>query len=76
MQEGFDLFHDVITKGFAGWVKSFKSLGLSMGQSDQLAEKNAIQTLIDIQGSLMLSKAMQDTIIFKNTLKQIEERYS
>jgi len=76
MQEGFDLFHDVITKGFAGWLKSFKSLGLSMGQSDQLAKKNAIQTLIDIQGSLMLSKAMQDTTIFKNTLKQIEERYS
>ncbi|MBW8243632.1 TetR/AcrR family transcriptional regulator [Muricauda oceani] len=76
MQEGFDHFHDVITKGFKGWLKSFTALGLSVGQTNQMAEKNAIQTLIDIQGSLMLCKGMQDTNIFINTLKQIEERYN
>ena len=76
MQEGFELFHRIISNGFKRWLNSFKTLGLSMGQSNQLAEKNAFQTLIDIQGSLMLSKGMQDTTIFKNTLEQIQERYS
>jgi len=52
MQEGFDLFHDVITKGFAGWLKSFKSLGLSMGQSDQLAELAHVNNFLAVTSVL------------------------
>jgi len=76
METGFELFDQILTKGMKDWIQAFKKLGLSMGQPVQLAEENAIQTLIEIQGSLILGKGMQDTTIFRNTLLGIENRYT
>ncbi|PIB34097.1 TetR family transcriptional regulator [Reichenbachiella sp. 5M10] len=76
MQNGMELFHQIISKGMNEWLIAFKNLGLSMNLSDQVAEEMALQTLIDIQGSLILSKGLKDTDIFENTLKKIENRYT
>ncbi len=75
MQAGLDLFQEGIKKGMNDWLNVFKNLGTAMGLSDKIAEENALQSLIDIQGSLILSKGLQDNNIFKNTLKKIENRY-
>lgn len=76
MQSGLELFQELIGKGLTDWIKAFKKLGTSMGLSEQTAEEHAVQSLIDIQGSLVLSKGLQNTDIFKNALKKIETRYS
>ena len=76
MQNGMELFHQSIRKGMSEWLMAFKNLGLSMNLSDRLAEEKAMQTLIDIQGSLILSRGLEDTTIFENTLKNIEIRYT
>lgn len=76
MQIGMDLFGQSITDGMNEWLKAFKNFGLSIKLSDHLAEEKAMQTLIDIQGSLILSRALQDARIFESTLKKIEERYT
>lgn len=76
MQNGMELFHQMISKGMSEWLSAFKKLGLSNKLSDQVAEEMALQTLIDIQGSLILSKGLNDVGIFENTLKKIENRYT
>lgn len=76
MQTGLDLFQQVLAKGMEDWLAAFKRFGLSVGQSNQVADENAIQTLIDIQGSLILSKGLQDPTIFEDTLKKIAKRYT
>ena len=75
MQNGMDLFCQSITNGMNEWLKAFKNFGLSMKLSEHLAEEKAMQTFIDIQGSLILSKGLQDSSIFESTLKKIEHRY-
>ncbi|MFI8380521.1 TetR/AcrR family transcriptional regulator [Leeuwenhoekiella sp. NPDC079379] len=75
MQNGMDLFSDNISNGMKEWLEAFKNFGLSIHLSEHLAEEKAMQTLIDIQGSLVVSKGLQDTTIFENTLKKIEDKY-
>ncbi|WP_419801456.1 TetR/AcrR family transcriptional regulator [Mucilaginibacter sp.] len=75
-QNGMELFHQSISKGMKEWVAAFINLGLSMEFTKQMAEEKAIQTLIDIQGSLILSKTLDNATIFESTLKKIENRYS
>ena len=75
MQNGMDLFRHHITNGMNEWLEAFKNFGLSIQLSEHLAEEKAKQTLIDIQGSLVVSKGLQDTTIFENTLEKIENRY-
>ncbi|WP_067151618.1 TetR/AcrR family transcriptional regulator [Pseudotamlana agarivorans] len=75
-QNGMDLFGQSITNGMNEWLKAFKHFGLSINLSEHLAEEKALQTLIDIQGSLLVSKGLQDTTVFENTLKQIKDRYN
>lgn len=75
MQNGMDLFRQSISNGMNEWLKAFKDFGLSMNLPDHLAEEKAMQTLIDIQGSLIISKGLQDSSIFESTLKKIEQNY-
>jgi len=76
MQNGMDLFRQSISNGMNEWLEAFKNFGLSIHLSEHLAEEKAMQTLIDIQGTLVVSKGLQDTTIFENTLKNIERNYS
>lgn len=75
MQTGMDLFHASISNGLNDWLRAFKNLGVSMGLSNELSAEKAMQTLIDIQGSLILSKGLQDPTVFENTMERIEKRY-
>ena len=75
MQTGLDLFEQSINKGMNEWINIFTKFGISSKLSPAAAKENAIQTLIEIQGSLILTKGLNDTHIFENTLKNIENRY-
>jgi AcrR family transcriptional regulator len=76
MQSGLDLFQQNIANGISAWLEAFKNLGITMGFSESLAEEKAMHSLVDIQGSLVVSKALQDTNFFKETLKRVKKRYS
>lgn len=75
MDTGLQLFENNLKEGMQQWINSFINIGLAFHLSPKNAKQLAIQNLIDIQGSLVLSKILHDTTIFENVLKNIEERY-
>lgn len=75
MKTGIEMFGDHIQKGMKLWIQHFRELGIAFGQSKSEAKSNAIQNLIDIQGSLIVSEGLQDLKIFEKALKTIKSRY-
>lgn len=75
MQAGLELFDKQIQNGMEQWIDAFHKVGLALGLSDSKAKKYAIQTLIDIQGSLIVTKGLDDIKVFEQTLKKIENSY-
>ncbi|KQM68402.1 TetR family transcriptional regulator [Pedobacter sp. Leaf216] len=76
MHGGLTLFEEQIKSGMEKWISAFNVLGMSLKFTSTESQQNAIQTFIDLQGSLVVTKGLADTSIFKNTLKNIEKRYS
>ena len=76
MHSGLALFEQQIKSGMDKWIAAFSALGIAIKLSSTQAHQNAVQTLIELQGSLIVTKGLADTNIFKNTLKNIEKRYS
>lgn len=76
MHSGLTLFEEQIKSGMDKWIVAFNGLGISLKLTSTQAQQYAIQTLIELQGSLIVTKGLADNNIFKNTLKNIEKRYS
>ena len=76
MRGGLTLFEQQIKSGMDKWISAFSALGIALKFTSTQSQQNAIQTLIDLQGSLVVTKCLADMSIFKNTLKNIEKRYS
>jgi AcrR family transcriptional regulator len=76
MHGGLSLFEQQVKAGMDKWITAFNALGTSLGLTSTQSQQYAIQTLIELQGSLIVTKGLADTNIFKNTLKNIEKRYS
>ncbi len=75
MKAGLDLFNEQIQNGMQDWINAFYNLGLELGFSTSKATKYAVQTLVDIQGSLIVTRGLNDIKIFEETLKKIESNY-
>lgn len=75
MKAGLDLFDEQIRNGMKQWINAFHNLGLAFGFSTSKAQSLAIQSLIDIQGSLIVTKGLNDIKIFETTLQKIESSY-
>lgn len=76
LDSGIELFGDQIKQGVNLIIDSFKGYGLLIGMNKLEAAQKANQTFIDIQGSLVLSKALQETKPFISSLDEIKLRYS
>lgn len=76
MHGGLSLFEQQVKSGMDKWITAFNALGISLRLTSTESHQNAIQTLIELQGSLIVTKGLADTSIFKDTLKNIEKRYS
>jgi len=76
MDTGLVLFGNNINSSMKKWIESFLILGVDMGYNVKEANQKALKTLILIQGSLIVSKGVSDTAIFKNTLEEIENLYT
>lgn len=73
--QSVDFFDLQIKNGMNKWINAFENIGSALGLSEQEARKNAMNTLIKIQGSLIVTKGLDDLEIFENTLKEIESSY-
>ena len=76
MNSGLSLFEQQVKSGIYKWIAAFSNFGVAVKLSSTQSQQNAVQTLIELQGSLIVTKGLADTTIFKNTLRNIEKRYS
>jgi len=75
MHSGLSLFEQQVKSGMDKWISAFNGLGISLQLTSTESHQNAVQTLIELQGSLVVTKGLADTGIFRNALKNIEKRY-
>jgi len=67
-------FRETIANSFMILKNAFTFIAEQNGLSSEMASKKAIEVIINIQGSLILSRAMQDNGIFKTSIADIPER--
>ncbi|WP_422081815.1 TetR/AcrR family transcriptional regulator [Ulvibacterium sp.] len=75
MQTGLELFEKQVNSGMNQWINVFNEVGLALGFSTADSQKKAVQVLIEIQGSLIVSKGLGDISVFEKTLQNIEIKY-
>ncbi|WP_276168340.1 TetR/AcrR family transcriptional regulator [Zobellia alginiliquefaciens] len=75
MQAGLELFEEQVKNGMQKWIAAFKNVGIALQLSPTEAEQRALQVLIAIQGSLIVTKGLGDISVFENTLVRIENQY-
>lgn len=75
MDMGLELFSEELSENMYNWISAFTALGLSFGFKKDKAEDLATQVLINIQGSLVVSKGLHSNSYFVKTLKHIEQLY-
>jgi len=75
MDTGVPTLDSLIQATMNNWVQAFKNFAEGIGFDSEVANQKALQTLINIQGSLIITKGLNDTTIFKNTLHTIKYLY-
>lgn len=75
LDSGLALFGEQIKQSMEKWIAAFQKLGQDWGLDAKSALATAIQVLIKIQGSLVVSKTLGDTSPFQDSLKEIESMY-
>ncbi|EZH71878.1 TetR family transcriptional regulator [Aquimarina atlantica] len=76
MDSNLELFGEQLSQIMSQWITGFNTLGVAFGLSESDAKSKAEQTLILIQGSLIVSKALSDLSPFQKTLASIKAMYS
>lgn len=72
---GMEMFNEEIGNSARSWVHAFEKLGLDFGFDSETALQYAYRVLTTLQGSLVVSKMLDDTNVFKSGLSQIREMY-
>lgn len=75
MQSSLELFGSHIESAMTEWITVFTKFGTDINLTPEIAKAKAIQTLIEIQGSLIVCKGLNNIALFENTLKHIENNY-
>lgn len=75
MDTGVEIFGAQIKESLQLWIKGFTSLGTDIGMTEKVAKENAFLVLVQIQGSLIVSRGLGSTSIYKTTIKSVEEMY-
>jgi len=75
MQSGILLFEHQIKEGINKWIDVFTEIGIAFNLSKDQAKEYALKALIEIQGSLIVSRGLNNTDIFDTTINNIENRY-
>lgn len=75
MHSGLELFEDLIKESMLIWIDNFEKLGLAFNLSPEVARTYAIQTLVEIQGGLIVTRGLNDLSMFSNTIDHIKSKY-
>lgn len=75
MENGFSLFKSELAIAADDWLLSFEKLGTDFGMKRSDAKRTSIEVLTKIQGSLVVSKLMNDDEVFKKALEDIKMLY-
>lgn len=76
MDSGLELFAEELKEGMDKWLNSFTKLGVDFGLDEKEAQAQAMRVLVQIQGSLVVSKALQTTEPFEKTIEEVELMYT
>ncbi len=76
MESGMQIFGEKIKGEMNRWIKHFASLGRDFGMQEKTALKRAKESLVKVQGSLVVANAMSDTAIFTSSLDEIRELFN
>ncbi len=76
LDNGLEHFQEEIRNGLNKWVVAFTRFGESIGLTKRAAEKKAAEAIALMQGSLLLSKVMNDKSIWKETLRRMKDLYN
>jgi AcrR family transcriptional regulator len=75
LDASLEIFGEQVNLTLQLWIDGFTELGVSLGFTREIAAEKAFQTLINIQGSLVVSKGLGSTTVFQSALKNIEKIY-
>ena len=69
------MINEKLEIGMSRWIEAFKILGLDYGFSDDEASHKATQSLVLVQGSLVVGRTLNSTKPFLDALLAIREMY-
>ena len=69
-----DLFADRVRVYFAGWIDALATALRRHGDDRALARRKAEQAVLEIQGALVLTRALDDTKVFSRALADTRQR--
>lgn len=75
MENSALLFSEQLKEGIKIWLNTFSKLAIEFGKDTQTSNEIANQVIIQIQGSLILSKAINTTNPFSTALQTIKKLY-
>lgn len=74
-ESSLEKFGELIRRSFQDFHEGFKVLALEFGKNEREAERLAREGILKIQGSLVVGKGMGDSLLFQNTLNEIEAAF-
>ncbi|MEO1257221.1 MAG: TetR/AcrR family transcriptional regulator [Bacteroidota bacterium] len=72
---GLPVFQQTIGKSFADIAHGFAHLARGFGFTPKRAEKMGMETLIRIQGALIVAQGTSDLTVFGNTIKDLKKQF-
>lgn len=75
MDTGITLFAEELKQSMQKWIDNFSTLGLAFGYAPDIAQQKAVQVITNIQGSLVVSKALGNAHPFEQAMDEILRLY-
>ncbi len=76
LDETRDRFAAAIRQYFVGWIEALSAALVRTGVAQAAADRISEETIVGIQGGLVLSRALHDETLFGRTLASLKQRVS
>ncbi|NJO73679.1 MAG: hypothetical protein HC833_07915 [Leptolyngbyaceae cyanobacterium RM1_406_9] len=67
------MFHDKVKEALEGWIGAISTVLIESGLDETLARQRSEDALIAIQGTLVISRALDDPNIFQRIMQQLPQ---
>lgn len=69
-----DLFHPQVQRAVQDWIQALSEVLMAAGLSSEVADQNAQDAIIQIQGALVLVRLLNDRAPFERVLRGLPDR--